>query len=1383
MSSPATAFSSAHRLYVKSLYKRSLKNALDWTIRRDLWRAEAMQIRAEFDANRDVHDPRSLARILEEAEARLAKFQHPDPVIAPTAPGGTKCFSSPSMNYIRGAVNAISAPYQYYKDLPPINPSTLTGAIDVIVIRRPTDNGDSELVCSPFHVRFGKWQVLRPGEKKVNVFVNGNSIPFNMKIGEAGEAFFVFETDDDVPEDLITSPILQPTIPGNTVDGEKLTEDRVDTDRFGAKQDEHIQQGSTDSTQSTDEGTRIEPDFLDLDGRTQEEDTSRDDVRTTPKQEHTVPHALRKSGSRATINQRSVTSLPSPPPSPGHDIERSHTPAMDEQDARVDVALKTLRAQGHVPEVEYHHDVTLDMEGYKSGYHGHKASDRTVGSSNSTATSSKGNSKEYFAFPRESNSSGLSPPSEKQYLVLPHTQSTIHSSSVPSPSPSPSPNSSQSQSPIAPTAQPYFRATSEPPPDMEPENDSVAPFPLSPQAHIHGDHQIPVQEYSWEWGAFPQPSPRKASFGKGGRIEMPYWRSTARSKGGFAQRRGRPIDLALPPAINGGINDISEDAIVDDAFVRTRGGSESTGRSRSVPPHYLDSPAKGHREYKEYEDVSEQDHEEERGRGGRFWERQVEGSTEQEEDNTANGTYGTGGTLSPSKDDPTMFVFSIESRKIGFQLSLVPVETEGQSPEVNRDPAGRKHRWRDEFEVARQFDRFRVDWSRFLEDESIINDPRLVIRWAGNHQYITRNDGSPLMNSLVQWRSSVLRKRASGDDLRPVSPPPPPSESNQSINDEDMSWEPTEQKSHGRAKSEPPSAADVRQAVEEERRAEAASVASQGQGSAQKPTSSSWVQWWNRSRRKDSADVKEYTVLDSKKDTSTSSLPFPASHGFLKDNRKNISEDVVTKTNAPTVSAQQLADGGLHPSHVRSASATTSIRPSSTPETPTPSKRFAKTLRLTSDQLKSLNLRPGANAITFSLSASGAVAATARIFVWDSTDLVVISDIDGTITKSDGLGHVFAMIGRDWTHLGVAKLYTDITRNGYKIMYLTSRAIGQADATRDYLKGIKQNNYQLPEGPVIMSPDRLMASLHREVIMRKPELFKMACLRDIQRLFGESARNPFYAGFGNRITDALSYRSVNVPSARIFTIDSAGEVKMELLELAGYKSSYIHMTDLVDQMFPPIHRKWTPEYTDFNYWKTPVQDFPLPDMSPPSPALSARSDTSNQSALARLRNFSLSGNANSTTSRPYTTDSQSVSGGDPYRNSHLRQMSSFEKLSSTLGFMSRANGDPYRRSASPESSSSYVDSDDEDEEGPLGPDGQRRKRTRRRSMTSMPGTLDESHFGMDDDDEGGEHNFGCDDDDEEDAYDGEEEDPEEEAEEAFDDDLLAAGEMQNVPFL
>ena len=48
----ASPFSSAHRLYVKSLYKRYLKNELDWTVHRGLWRWKAIQIRAEFERNR-----------------------------------------------------------------------------------------------------------------------------------------------------------------------------------------------------------------------------------------------------------------------------------------------------------------------------------------------------------------------------------------------------------------------------------------------------------------------------------------------------------------------------------------------------------------------------------------------------------------------------------------------------------------------------------------------------------------------------------------------------------------------------------------------------------------------------------------------------------------------------------------------------------------------------------------------------------------------------------------------------------------------------------------------------------------------------------------------------------------------------------------------------------------------------------------------------------------------------------------------------------------------------------------------------------------------------------------------------------------------------------
>ena len=184
------------------------------------------------------------------------------------------------------------------------------------------------------------------------------------------------------------------------------------------------------------------------------------------------------------------------------------------------------------------------------------------------------------------------------------------------------------------------------------------------------------------------------------------------------------------------------------------------------------------------------------------------------------------------------------------------------------------------------------------------------------------------------------------------------------------------------------------------------------------------------------------------------------------------------------------------------------------------------------------------------------------------------------------------MIGRDWTHQGVAKLYSDIEANGYHILYLTSRSIGQADTTRNYLNSVYQDNYKLPRGPVILSPDRTIAALRREVYLRKPEVFKMACLRDIHNLFGPNA-NPFYAGFGNRLTDALSYRTVTIPSMRIFTINSNAEVSLDLLSLSKYKSSYISMQELVNHFFPPIDLlvpRGGESYTDFNFWRRDVLD-------------------------------------------------------------------------------------------------------------------------------------------------------------------------------------------------
>ncbi len=94
-------------------------------------------------------------------------------------------------------------------------------------------------------------------------------------------------------------------------------------------------------------------------------------------------------------------------------------------------------------------------------------------------------------------------------------------------------------------------------------------------------------------------------------------------------------------------------------------------------------------------------------------------------------------------------------------------------------------------------------------------------------------------------------------------------------------------------------------------------------------------------------------------------------------------------------------------------------------------------------------------------------------------DRVIISDIDGTITRSDVLGHILPYIGQDWAQVGVTRLYTNIAANGYKFLYLSARAIGQAKATRDYLRDLRQDDVSLPDGPLLLSPTSLFSALHR----------------------------------------------------------------------------------------------------------------------------------------------------------------------------------------------------------------------------------------------------------------------------------------------------------------
>ncbi|NWH80132.1 LPIN3 phosphatase, partial [Piaya cayana] len=207
---------------------------------------------------------------------------------------------------------------------------------------------------------------------------------------------------------------------------------------------------------------------------------------------------------------------------------------------------------------------------------------------------------------------------------------------------------------------------------------------------------------------------------------------------------------------------------------------------------------------------------------------------------------------------------------------------------------------------------------------------------------------------------------------------------------------------------------------------------------------------------------------------------------------------------------------------------------------------YKKSLRLSSEQIDRLKLQDGPNEVAFSVTTQyqGTCRCEATIYLWNWDDKVVISDIDGTITKSDALGHILPHLGKDWTHHGIAKLFHKIHLNGYKFLYCSARAIGMAHITKGYLKWVNEQGCALPKGPILLAPSSLFSAFHREVIEKKPEVFKIACLMDIQNLF--APKLPFYAAFGNRANDVYAYKQVGLPDNHIFTVNPKGELIQEL---------------------------------------------------------------------------------------------------------------------------------------------------------------------------------------------------------------------------------------------
>ncbi|KAF3457799.1 hypothetical protein FNV43_RR02459 [Rhamnella rubrinervis] len=147
-------------------------------------------------------------------------------------------------------------------------------------------------------------------------------------------------------------------------------------------------------------------------------------------------------------------------------------------------------------------------------------------------------------------------------------------------------------------------------------------------------------------------------------------------------------------------------------------------------------------------------------------------------------------------------------------------------------------------------------------------------------------------------------------------------------------------------------------------------------------------------------------------------------------------------------------------------------------------KKMVRFISPTSEQLASLNLKEGRNTVTFKFS----------------TPMLGRS-------RSDVRGQFMPLVGVDWSHTGVAHLFSAI----------------KADYTRQFLLDLKQDGKALPDGPVVICP------MDSYLLLWRRSLFPSNC-------------HPFYAGFGNRYTDEFSYLKVGIPQGKIFIINHKGEV-------------------------------------------------------------------------------------------------------------------------------------------------------------------------------------------------------------------------------------------------
>lgn len=214
-------------------------------------------------------------------------------------------------------------------------------------------------------------------------------------------------------------------------------------------------------------------------------------------------------------------------------------------------------------------------------------------------------------------------------------------------------------------------------------------------------------------------------------------------------------------------------------------------------------------------------------------------------------------------------------------------------------------------------------------------------------------------------------------------------------------------------------------------------------------------------------------------------------------------------------------------------------------------------------------IHPGTNKISF-ITTYGCNA-TCYLFLWLSSDSIIISDIDGTITRSDVVGVLDTVITETFKHIhhGICDFFSSIVHTDQgenmedenktlskenppqiRMLYLTSRPLTLVNTTRRLFHRVRQGDKPLPLGPIFCYRGNILDVLVMEKISKSADRFKGNLLKDqITHAFATAGRalnsNLFVAAFGNKISDATAYESAGIRKNNIYIIDPTSKITVK----------------------------------------------------------------------------------------------------------------------------------------------------------------------------------------------------------------------------------------------